>query len=661
MSDQALQTYRIQTVYEVVDRTSRQVGEIAKATELAARNSDRLTTMIKGLGLAVAGSSVFGQAKNALIGYNAALESSQTVIAGMLSMYTGASIEKSWDRAAISVERFQKMAAKSSLTTKDLVDTAQAITRPLLQAGVAVSDIENLTFGVSNAAKAMGMNTAVIAMDIEQAVQGRVGIRDRFMRSMLAQKSINLDYKQFNTLSEEKRVATLKKALDSPAIRAMAEKQSNTWSGVMSTLEDNFQIALGKVGLPLFKAITAEVKGWNVWIDNNHRKIEEFGKTVAHGLVEGFKTVKSVFVYMYDHAGTLISIAKAYAAIKIGTMLGSALGGSGSGVAGLVGNVFGFLSKKGPRDQFNPETGTYEYTAGRGRQSVGGFKGVAENAQLLGASLGVGVALGNFLNKTFDLSHSFSRTAEVNGRLYDVSDKTTNQLVLMLRSMNSLDDAVNKVSDSMYNQVGAKATKQAAGLMGLSNVRAEQAEVVKDLFREYGSKGGFGGKSYYERALEKSGKLDADEIKKAVADPTKYWQSLAKESDQLKARHSAVSATAENAWNSLPDAVKKSVDQQIVMGKFFEAGLQKMNGMSMYAPHVVLDQKSIDDIIKTFSGMDSADKGFQANPPKQTVNITVQRVMAKDPNKWLAEMDDMVNRRTRAPTKPRGGFKSSVH
>lgn len=44
---------------------------------------------------------------------------------------------------------------------------------------------------------------------------------------------------------------------------------------------------------------------------------------------------------------------------------------------------------------------------------------------------------------------------------------------------------------------------------------------------------------------------------------------------------------------------------------------------------------------------------------KQTVNITIQRVMAKDPNRWLADMDDMVKERTRAGTRAKNSWRPS--
>jgi len=355
------QTYRVETIYDVTDRASRSLGEIEKSARAAAASTHSLKSMIMGLGALHLGSMAIGKAKSLLIDYNASLEQSKSVIAGMLTLYTGAPIDKTWDRAAISVERFQQMAKVSALTTKELVETAQGLTRPLIQVGVKMTDIEKITFGVANAAKAFGMSGSVVALDVEQALRGSVGVRDRFMNSMLAQKGIELSADQFNKMDQSKRINILQKALTSPAISQMAEKQSQTFSGVISTLEDNLSIALGKVGLPLFKAITEEIKGWNAWVDKNGSRIEEIGKSFAHGVMVAFNTIKEiahaifpilkevmsvivdVMKFAAEHKDVLVGLAKALLVYKIGQTAGRMGMGAISDIGGFAGGLGGSI------------------------------------------------------------------------------------------------------------------------------------------------------------------------------------------------------------------------------------------------------------------------------------------------------------------------------
>ena len=76
---------------------------------------------------------------------------------------------------------------------------------------------------------------------------------------------------------------------------------------------DNLKIALGKVGLPLFKALTEEMKDWNKWLDANQDKVAEFGKTLSDGLVTGFRAVKSAVQFLVEHSDTIIAIGKVWA------------------------------------------------------------------------------------------------------------------------------------------------------------------------------------------------------------------------------------------------------------------------------------------------------------------------------------------------------------
>lgn len=666
-------TYKVLTVYEIQDRTSKALGDIEGAAKRAAKATEGLGTMLKGVGGAVLGGAVFSKAKSALIDYNKSLEDSKVTIAGMLSMFTGAPIEKSFDRAGKSVERFQEMAKKSSLTTKDLVQTSAGLVRPLVQAGVGMKDIEELSFGVANAAKAMGMEGGVVARDIEQATTSKVGMMDRFARNILAQKEIGYtDYHKFNALSIEKRVEVLKKALTTKAIRDMAQKQGeDTFSGVTSTLQDNFEILLGKIGLPLFKAITNEVKGWNSWLDKNQRKIDEFAKSAASTLISGFRMVKDAFVFVYNHADTLIAIAKAYAAIKIGSMLSSGLAGSGGGLVSQIGAVLAFGRKKIDAE-IDPKTGQWVTTGqiGRGRQAVGGLKGVAENAGMLGASLGAGYAFGNLINDVTKLSSTLSGSTRVNGELLDITDKTTEKYALLVKSMASFDKALQKAADDLKGEKGAKGTASFANIQGAGDYTDKQIQFLEKLekWQKYNPDsvpGMFGqgseDKTAFNRAmmesmLKKSGLFDAKEIAEATRGPRGMREKLENRQKFLDTRRDTAASMADEAWATLPKEVKKSLDQQKVTQALMAYSLQQLGSGNL---RFTLSKEDVATAMKMMNEeIDPFDRP-QGKPPSQHVTINIQQVSAKDPNRWLAEMDDLVQRRVRAPTRAKGAWKNT--
>jgi hypothetical protein len=86
------------------------------------------------------------------------------------------------------------------------------------------------------------------------------------------------------------------------------------------------------------------------------------GKSVGSGLVKGFKFVKGVLSFMVDHSTLLLTMAKAWAAIKIGGMVSGGIqglagmagqgGAAGGGIAGAMaklglGKAGGLVSKFG--------------------------------------------------------------------------------------------------------------------------------------------------------------------------------------------------------------------------------------------------------------------------------------------------------------------------
>jgi hypothetical protein len=96
-------------------------------------------------------------------------------------------------------------------------------------------------------------------------------------------------------------------------------------------------------------------------------------------------------------------------------------------------------------------------------------------------------------------------------------------------------------------------------------------------------------------------------------------------------------------------AMAESLGSVIKDGQWF--GGVKQGFLGYFTEEVAKKIESAEDF-------DNNVGGTQAKT-NQTVNITIQRVTAKDPNRWLAEMDDMANRRNRAPTKPKRGWKGT--
>lgn len=319
------------TIYDVrvrykMDRSAKtDMGGLANEADRAARSTGLLG---RALGLIGAGVALRA-GKSALIDFNAKVEQQTLSLATIIQMNLGGSFDRASERAFAMHTVYQDMAKKSVGTTQDFIEMNNQIAASVFRAGLGVKELQGLTRGGVIAATVLGERADIAALDIKQMLSGDVTTRDRVAQQLLA--SQGLSHTKFNAMDQAKRNQVIVKALNQPAIQNAAKAMESSFSGVTSTLMDNIQILAGKVGLPLFKAITDEVKQWNAWIEKNPQKIAEFAKKFSAGLMEGLRVAKSVVKALVDNKDLIL----AFAAMK-------GLGLAGGFLGGLKGDMFAF-------------------------------------------------------------------------------------------------------------------------------------------------------------------------------------------------------------------------------------------------------------------------------------------------------------------------------
>jgi hypothetical protein len=557
------------------------------------------------------------------------------------------------------------MAAKSSLTTKDLVNMASLIERPLLQAGVKMNDIEKMTFGAANAAKAFGIGAEVAAMDIQQALSAGVHIKDRFAMSVLAQKGIDYTPEKFNKLTTEKKTEVFQRAFQSQAILDMAKKQGeDTFHGVMSTLDDNFSLLMGKIGQPVFKALTTEVAGWNTWMEKNSLTIDKIASTVSSSLVTGFRYVKSVAQFLYDHADTLMMIGKVWAVGKLGGMLGGGLGIGGGNLGAITGTLtpMGAMIKEAVRSSMMAMSGFM----GRGASGALGTLGLgfSQMGGVLGA-LGPGGVLGIGY-----VAHQLGEYLGVHKALTQAIDPTRAKLIELEKSMEVFDDAVKRASKDLDNEKGALGSQSMKNAIGSVDYMKTQINVLRDVSygrykgaaedRTYGLMGGHTGN--IRAALASAGYTEDEMRQKGL-----FTRSgrLAEEM-RLQARTQTTGAFSylashqtdigiEAAMKMMTASERASIDTkkatQLVMEKFMQ--LFTSSGYGMTGLNAALMSPAE---IKKMLLKESLDPFGGANINQNITNHINVEMTAKDPDRWLQELDDKVARKIKAPTQARGSI-----
>jgi hypothetical protein len=376
--------YVVRTRYEVDPKSAESaLARVEKSADRAGKSVDGLKSLLLGAMASVAGMGVIGKAREAFIGFNSDMEQAKIQIGGLLQMNLGGTFADGMGKANALVDRLQQRAKLSVGTTADMVDMASGLVAPLTQAGASMKQLEDLTVGAVTASKALRVNSDLASLEVNEALMGNAQKRMRFIMML------GIHPEEINKADPKKRLEILNRALNGPAMRAMAKAQGDSFAGVTSTLSDNLQITLGKIGLPLFKAITAEVTKWNAWFDKNPQRVQEIATSVSKALVSAFTAVKEGMQWVYENRDLLLSLAKAAIIFKVG----GAIGGSVGGLLGKLDAAGGSKLFK----SFDELSTVMKDVNGQSVKVKSAFSGIAAAAGPLIASFAAGVAIGSAL------------------------------------------------------------------------------------------------------------------------------------------------------------------------------------------------------------------------------------------------------------------------
>lgn len=346
-------TYLVETKYLVDDKAQRALGGIGSAASSASRTTSALKQHLLGLGAAVIGGGGLLAAKRVFLDFNSSIEQSLISLSTtMLGFGAVSTFEQGMARSTKLLAEYQQVARVSVGETKDFVAMHQSIAGPLMAAGMTMTEIKKVAIGATVASQIMGEQAEMTALDIKQMSMGTMTARDRvggMLVGMLgAQKGMKkFGYAEWNKLSQQKRNEMLMEAVQNPALAKGAAAMGTSFAGVLSTLKDNITMTLGKAGLPVFKAITAEIQSWSAWIESHQVEVANMVSALSSNLKTAFGFVRDVFGFIVDHKELLLSIAKgflAFKAVKMGTGL---VTGGISGVAQMISNTAATFGKAG--------------------------------------------------------------------------------------------------------------------------------------------------------------------------------------------------------------------------------------------------------------------------------------------------------------------------
>lgn len=336
--------YDVVLKYSMTDVASKAANALGKNVDGVAKAASRASN---GIGDIVKGAVAFFGMKagyTALIGYNRDLELSVTSLATtMFGFGVTSNFEDAMKRGTALVADYTQVAKTSVGETKDFVAMHQSLQGALLGTGLSMKDIKDVTIGATVASQVMGEQAEMTALDIKQMAMGTMTARDRVGGLLAGMYGTAKGMKGFGFAEWNKEIDKFKKAGDSlgiqkmlteavnsPALKAAANKMGNTFEGRLSTMKDTFAQLMGKVGKPLFERVTAAMEKINMWADKNADKIGAFVDKMAAALGTAFDVAASVFGFIVDNIDPIMTAAKMWLAAAI-AMKGVALFSAGAG------------------------------------------------------------------------------------------------------------------------------------------------------------------------------------------------------------------------------------------------------------------------------------------------------------------------------------------
>jgi hypothetical protein len=565
-------------------------------------------------GLAV----VLGHAAKALVGFNANVQNAKIGLSAMLQGNLGGTWEQATENAQKLYLEFQKFSTETPVTTQEILTFGKAVAVATFQAGGSIKDMTTITEKGVIAAKAFGYESAYTALEISEMLSGNVSVRMMFAKQMLGMAHVTME--EFRQMGAGKRLQLVRATLDSEAMKNAQNEFATSWTGVTSTLEDKLQIGLGAVGLPLFKAATAEIQRWNVWLSANEHKVANIAHSIGDGIAKGFGVMKDAVGFLVEHREALMTMGKIWLAVKVAGVLGGRATEGGTNLASRGSSLMAW--GRGARDSYD-ENGNYVYqSAGAGRQNVG-MKGALANAGLLAQSLALGYAFGSLINDATGLS---TRIADL------ALDKTSRQFDLLTKESDALTLSFERTADANPKQatVLTGIMASAANDRQIADLAAAAARAPMRRDRE-GNEFPSDLKLSKLDALEKLG-IGGDEITKAGGLKA-FAEMMADRAGQLDAKQASLATFGPMAFNTalaeLTDYQKQTLDSN----KGLNDVLAYMNQNGIRFMFTSEQRSAIVDIMRKATEDPTGKHNALADKPNVNVHIARIEVQSDDPDR----------------------------
>jgi len=268
--------------------------------------------------------------------FNATLENTKLAFAALLTSL--GDIKQAGEEITDKVDKFNKAlllaedlqrrlrieAVKSVATYRELVEITQGILAPYLSAGGKLEELPQFAVLMANLVR-------TFQLPIEQAVQKARDILSGTITSdTQTARALGITNEDINRWKEQGvLIEKLKERLS--GIVVASERLQDTWSGILSNLQDAFELFVSIASKPLFEEVKKDLKqilDYVLVIDKTTGQIKlnpellkqakKLGTELRDAYNELKEFVKGVYEFGEKYGGILLKIAELYLAIKVG-------------------------------------------------------------------------------------------------------------------------------------------------------------------------------------------------------------------------------------------------------------------------------------------------------------------------------------------------------
>jgi hypothetical protein len=300
-----------------------------------------------GAGIAGAGVAASGllasKLYDPLIGFNERVEDTKMQLAGMFALVKKTNFNDEILGADAFYAKIQKRAEALPGSAADYAAFASQVARSVLQAGLSMGDLEDITVRAVVAGEAFGTSADETARDINQLMAGQFNSDDKFSKILLGTIGFDDDGKgseKIKKMSKLQRAELLKTALAQKQIDQMSAAKGKSFGGVMSTTKDIIAQTMGRVGEPLFRELKRMSNAFNAWADKNKEKISAWAETIGEKVKNAFVVIsgaiESAFTWLFENWPAIVEVFR-----KIGSAVEKTVN-----AVGWVGDKVGWVAGK---------------------------------------------------------------------------------------------------------------------------------------------------------------------------------------------------------------------------------------------------------------------------------------------------------------------------